>query len=530
MGIVNWASARQAFPRSLGAFLGRFGGLTPVQAAAFPVVASGRDCVVVAAAASGKTEAALVPLCERLVTHRDGAGIRLLYLVPTRALANDLELRGRGPVETLSLTFGVRTGERPTLPADGGPDVLVTTPESLDSMLCRKPERFGDLAAVVLDEAHLLDGNYRGDQVRILIRRLNRWHCRRRPQLLAMSATIGDPAGLGARFFGTEPAVVRAGGERPVTVRIEEDLDRAVRHMRQAGLIKVIAFCNSRALVEDTARRLASGPWPASRIVVHHASLSRREREDVEEAFHRWEAGILVATTTMELGIDIGDVDAVLLVEPPLDVASFRQRVGRGCRRRAGMTAVCVPLAPVQRGVFEAQARAVAAGEHPEDPYVPDLSVLVQQTFSVLYGRSFGVPRRELVDLISVVGGPPFAERVIDHLLSEGHVEVRSAGRLVLSSAIMDLGQRGRIHSNIADEKAIRIVDDATGRAIGAVGAASPDGVVTLGGRSWKVRAGDRRDGMGVERAAAGEEALAPFHPHRDVGAFRKYLPPELLK
>ena len=135
------ANVRAVLPRAFGPFLSRFPGLTAIQANAIPVLVTGRDAVVVAPAASGKTEAVLAPLCERLMSHRTGAPI-MVYIVPTRALSNDLELRIAEPCGALGLRVVVRTGDRPADIAGAEADIVVTTPESLDSLICRHPERF----------------------------------------------------------------------------------------------------------------------------------------------------------------------------------------------------------------------------------------------------------------------------------------------------------------------------------------------------------------------------------------------------
>ncbi len=201
-----------ALGRAFHAFLGRFPRLTDLQAEALPVVHGGRDAVVVGPAASGKTEAALTPLCERLASGPRGGGVGVLYVVPTRALANDTEVRVRDGCEALGLRLVIRTGDRPAAlkPGDRA-DLLVTTPESLDSLLCRWPQGFCGVVAVVVDEAHLLDHTVRGDQMGVLVRRLLRWYLTGgRPQMVALSATIADPAGLGRRLFGGESAPASA--------------------------------------------------------------------------------------------------------------------------------------------------------------------------------------------------------------------------------------------------------------------------------------------------------------------------------
>ncbi len=530
MTAIDRNAAMSALPRAFHAFLGRFARLTAIQANAIPVVLAGEDCVLVAPAASGKTEAALAPLCERLTRNPADSGVGLLYLVPTRALANDTETRVRGPAGMLGLVATVRTGDRPAALAARRTDLLVTTPESLDSMLCRQAEVFGHVRAVVIDEAHQLDGTARGDQLRVLLRRLSAWHAKPRPQHVAMTATVADPEAMGLRLFGREVPAIRAGMERPVQVSWADDVADAARAIRTAGLTKAIFFCNSRRRTEQVGAELARvGPWPRERVMVHHGSLSRKEREEVEAAFRRFEAGLLVSTNTMELGVDIGDVDAVALVGSPDSLASFYQRVGRGCRRRTGMRAWCIPSDPEDAARFRDIVAALEQGEMPSVDHDPDLSVIVQQTFSVLYGMRRPVARRWLVELLKVLAEPPVVDQILDHLVAEGWLTSTALGGLVASTPLMDMGERGRIHSNIADSRTVKVVDDATGRVLGHVSAAAIDqGRVAMAGREWEV-AGSARGTMRLAaRTATGEGSALMFAPRLDVGAFARYLPPSL--
>ena len=521
------ATVRAALPRAFGPFLSRFPALTAIQANAIPALARGMDAVVVAPAASGKTEAVLAPLCERLLAHRTGAP-GIVYIVPTRALSNDLELRVAEPCGALGLRVVVRTGDRPADIAGAEADVLVTTPESLDSLLCRHAERFAAVRAIAIDEAHLLDGTPRGDQMRILVRRLVAWHCKTVPQRVAMTATVADPEGLGNRLLGVDVAILTGGPNRPVAVEVVDDLKGALAALRRDGLTKAIVFCNTRRRVEEVGRLLpAIGPWPVERVMVHHASLARREREDVEKAFRRWDAGLLVCTTTMELGVDVGNIDAVVLVGAPDGAASFAQRVGRGCRRRSGMRALCVPETPSDRASFAALAGAAAAGEMPPVEGDPDPGVAVQQTFSILFGRPRGVPREDLLDMLSVLGPRGDLEAIVDHLIGEGLIESAAMDRLVASTQLMDLGEKGRIHSTIGDTRTVSVVDATSGRVLGQVSAAtSQGGSVGLGGRAWHV-VGGTRDSISV-RAGAGIDAATPFARRPSAGPFARYLPPAL--
>jgi len=533
--MATWTreEARRAMPRAFQAFLGRFGRLTDLQASALPAVHSARDVVVVGPAASGKTEAALTPLCERLVTseprERTGAGI--LYVVPTRALANDTEVRVRDACAALGLRLVIRTGDRPVaLGAQDRADVLVTTPESFDSLLCRWPAGFRTLRALVVDEAHLLDHSVRGDQFGILVRRLLRWEAPpARPQMVALSATIADPKTLGARLFGVEPVVVEAGAPRSMEVLFASEIRDALRELRARGLTKALVFCNARREVERVSGLVKSlGPWPPERVAVHHGSLSRREREEVERAFHWWGAGILVCTSTLEVGVDIGDVDAVVLYGAPASVEAFYQRVGRGCRRRAGMLAVCVPRDPDEVPMFESLLKDIREGTLQPEPWDPDPAVSVQQVFSILFQRRTGVERADLVDLLSPLAPAEQLERILDHLVALGFIEPGPRGRVLATSQAMDFAERGTIHSNLPDERTMEVRDASTGRPLGEVTRAVGSGEgLTLAGRTWRVVRCDRHV-LYVEPIAHDPTAASRFSRRLERSPFARFLPPEL--
>lgn len=505
---------RRAIPDTWEAFLGRFARPTPIQQVAIPALAAGGDALVVAPAASGKTEAVVAPLCQRLVRSPWTPGPRFLYVVPTRALANDIEARLREPCGALGIRVALRTGDRPADLAGRETDLLVTTPESLDSILCRHPDRFAGLLALALDEVHLLHRTCRGEQARVLVRRLERWHCRGPVQRVALSATAGDAAALGAWLFGRPVTVLEAGEARPLDFRTASDLEEAMRILRQEGLTKALWFCNSRRRTEEVARVLArKGPWPPERVLVHHASLSRKAREEAERAFRRYDACLMVATSTLEWGVDVGNVDAVVLVGAPESAASFIQRVGRGCRRRRGLRAIGVAESDEDRRRFEELNRDLgrpAPGPESESHLAP--AVAVQQVFSVLYGRRQGVGRRELLDLLEGMGPREDLEEILDHLVRLEWVVARGVEQVQASTRLMDLGERGRIHSNLGDDHLVQVVDAATGRPLGQVPAdMASDGRISLGGRSWQVAS---RNGDLVR--------VVPSGPGPEEGSFRR--------
>lgn len=518
-------------PLAFPAFLGGFGTLTDIQTGAIPAILGGRDTMLIAPAASGKTEAAMAPLCQMMTGDRAPENsVGILYIVPTKALANDIESRIQGPVAAMKMTSQVRTGDHPKPVGNRRLDVLITTPESFDSLLCRAPAAFENLHALVVDEAHLVDGTARGDQLRILIRRILMKKGSRRPQLIAMSATVGDPDGLGTRLFGEIPVIVRDEDARPMDATVQASLKDALAAMRAEGLTKAIIFCNTRRRTEETAAQAVKiGPWPAERVMVHHASLPAREREEVESAFRYWEAGILVSTSTMELGVDIGDVDAVILADPPDSVASLHQRVGRGCRRKRGMRALFIAPDATAHAAFAALMTDVRDHNMPIEPYTPDLSVVVQQIFSLLFENRRGLSRRALRRIVEVLADGPTVDMIIDHLRSEGFLDEGASEVLRASPKLMDMGEIGRIHSNIADSKTVKVVDSATGRTVGMVSWGSSEGApVTIGGRTWTVT-NSSAGGVSVRASgASASESTARFGSSGDAGAFSRYLPPEL--
>ena len=243
-------AARQALferlPRTWPAFFERHGNFTAVQLATIPPLLDGHNVIVCAPTASGKTEAALAPLVERHCRH-DSAGLSILYLTPTRVLVNDLSARLAHPLQLLRLSIGMRTRDLSTFDPAHPPNVLLTTPESADSLLAGHARIFANLRAIVLDELHLLDRTPRGDQVRVILSRLRRIRdyartCGDAPdaalQYAALSATFAHPAAVAARYV---PAarVIQVGGGRLIDaeqIRLSVDgADALIAHRNDAA-------------------------------------------------------------------------------------------------------------------------------------------------------------------------------------------------------------------------------------------------------------------------------------------------------
>ena len=486
----------------------------------------GKNAIGVSPAASGKTEAALTPIVERVLSAGEKP-LSILYVAPTRALINDIAKRIAQPLASVGLSLSVRTGDRHELRTTCPENVLITTPESFDSLLCRYPRIWKDTTAVILDEIHLLDNTYRGDQLRVLLRRLEKWHAKKPVQYCALSATISQPANMAGRYFESA-TVVKAGTAREISVHLSPDMESAVRFLRQNKRHKVLIFCNSRKDVEELAVSLKSF-WPSDRILVHHGSLSRKERESVEEAMRTWQWGLCVCTMTMELGIDIGDINAVVLYGPPPTPSAFIQRVGRGGRRGNEILAIgCYRNNDSEKDEFEIYFRLAQKGLVEQIEYMTDISVCVQQIFSLLYGKPGGLKGNDIQDILSPLCSTDTLEAILIHLADLGFVE-ESPGRYQATTKLMDLGYRGFIHSNILQTGDFRIIDAATGRVIGELFIEAAVGSqLVLSGRVWKVLQVKAKQKTLIVNRIGAMDSLARFTQRESRGAFFRYLPKEL--
>ncbi|MBM3678101.1 MAG: DEAD/DEAH box helicase, partial [Actinobacteria bacterium] len=349
-----------------------FAGPTPAQEQAWPVIAGGGDVLVQAPTGSGKTLAAFLVGIDRL-TATPGAGLRLLYVSPLKALNYDVERNLRGPLAGLgsSLRVGVRTGdtgqrERQQM-LRTPPDVLITTPESLFLLLTSKGrELLRSVETLILDEVHAVAGTKRGAHLAVSLERLQAL-LDRPVQRIGLSATqrpleeigrfvagTGRPIALvdagtrkeldlevvipveDMRELGSSPALAQpvppdgvevASGYESTARSIWPSIYPAVLDLVKAHR-STIVFVNNRRLAERLAIRLneLAGEELAR---AHHGSLAREQRVEIEELLKAGRIPCLVATSSLELGIDMGAVDLVIQVESPKSVARGLQRVGR---------------------------------------------------------------------------------------------------------------------------------------------------------------------------------------------------------
>ena len=324
---------------------------TPAQERGWPAIASGKHTLIQAPTGSGKTLAAFLWALDRA---RPGEGIQVLYVSPLKALNYDVERNLRGPLAGIgsSLTVGVRTGDTPAKERAAmlrnPPDILITTPESLFLLLTsRARETLRTIRFVIVDEVHAVAGTKRGAHLALSLERLERLTAEP-VQRIGLSATQRPLDEIG-RFVsgGREIELVDAGRSKELDLRVVVP----VEDMREPGegnsiwpsiypeLLQLveshrstIVFVNNRRLAERLALRLNE---LAEREIAraHHGSLAREQRVEVEELLKRGEIPALVATSSLELGIDMGAVDLVIQVESPKSVARGLQRVGRAGHR-----------------------------------------------------------------------------------------------------------------------------------------------------------------------------------------------------
>lgn len=340
-------SERKWLPRTYHAFFGSRV-LLSAQREAIPLVLQGKNILLMAPTGAGKTEAVVAPLAERALDFPGETYV--LYVVPTRALVNDLEHRLSERLRECGLRLAVRHGERNTIPGRQRPAFILTTPESLEVMLSTQPEYIREclrgVRAVVVDEAHQLYDSPRGLQLVCLLERLKAL-VQRPLQRLCLSATVDDAQAFAELFGGSDgPLVtVRVPPWRDISLNVAFiGCDRFADFGRSAaewvGEIlsrhrKILLFANTRVECEWLCWQLSSHLHGLREIPVllHYSSLSKAYREWVESRFRRSTRAVCVSTSTLELGIDIGDVDAVAMWGPPNTVTSFLQRLGRGNRR-----------------------------------------------------------------------------------------------------------------------------------------------------------------------------------------------------
>ena len=509
----------------------RFPGLRPVQEATIGPVLDGRDCVVLAPTAGGKTEAAAFPVLSRVLSERMGP-VSVLYVCPLRALLNNQEPRLKRMAEAVGLRAGkwhgdVPAGERKALLAEP-PDVLLITPESLEVLLI-SPSRGADallprVRVAVIDEVHAFANDPRGAHLVSVLERLQA-RSSAHIQRLGLSATVGNPEALARWLQGSgavrPPTVVNPEGpRRDPLFRFEVGRDplAAAQHIRDLGRgEKRLVFVESRSRAEQLALALHQ---VGVRAWVHHSSVGRSRRKEAEEAFEGVRDAALVATSSMELGIDVGDLDHVFQLDAPATVSSLAQRLGRTGRRPATVPRLTF-VAGAPEDLLLAMALAGLYGDgfiEDVDPSTRNWPVLVHQILANLL-ETTGCSRGTLIDRVR--WAPSFAgfedeelHGLLDHMLGEGWLE-EADGVLVLGRRAEDrFGRRNffKLYA-VFDTPPLLTVrhgseEVGTLQSWFAAQLTSQRSTFRLGGRAWEAREVDLR--RAVVRAVPAPRGKVP--------------------
>jgi ATP-dependent helicase Lhr and Lhr-like helicase len=353
------------------------------------------------------------------IARKDAAPLRLLWVTPLRALAADTELALREPIDAFGLpwTLESRTGDtsssRRARQRERLPTALITTPESLSLLLCREDAAtfFGDLDGVLVDEWHELLSTKRGTQVELALARFRRW----RPSLRTwgLSATLGNldeaAAALGGLLpDGTARPMRLVRGRVPKTLAIESVIPAAVDRFPWAGHLgtrlvpdvlaaleegrTALLFTNTRAQAEPWYQALlVSRPELEDQIALHHGSLDKTARVEVEARLKAGTVRCVVCTSSLDLGVDFSPVDAVFQVGSPKGVARLVQRAGRSGHAPGQVNRIrCVPSHAFELVEVAAARDAATAGRiKPRAPVIAPLDVLAQHLVTYALGGGF---------------------------------------------------------------------------------------------------------------------------------------------
>lgn len=383
--------------------------LRPTQLQAIAPILSGAHCLLLAPTAGGKTEAAIIPVLSKMLTHA-WPGVSVIYVCPIKALLNNLEQRLSYYAGLVGRRVAVWHGDisqsQKRHAIKDAPDILLTTPESLEGMLVStridRQAWFGNLRVVIADELHAFAADDRGWHLRSVLHRLQQY-VPNEMQRLGLSATVSNPTELLNWFAPT--GIKQVIGTSAVSTDADVTVDFVGSLANAATVIarlyrgsKRLVFCDSRSSAEELTNTLRG---QEVRAFLSHASLSHSERKLAETAFAEEKDCVIVATSTLELGIDVGDLDHVIQIDAPSTVSSFLQRMGR-TGRRAGARRSCLFLCTNDDSLMLAMGICRLWGEGwveaafpPPEPW----AIVAQQAMAATLERSEW-PTQDLVSLL----------------------------------------------------------------------------------------------------------------------------------
>ena len=319
-----------------------FENLTEIQKQAIPKILEEKNCLIIAPTGSGKTECATIPVFSKIKNRKIPNKIKALYVTPLRALNRDVFKRIIRYAENEELKIEIRHGDtsqsnRKRI-ADNPPDILITTPETLVNLLSQKKhlDALSDLEWIIIDEVHELLASERGSQLCLSLERLQ-IKTQNEIHRIGLSATVGNPEDAGRFLVGTERKfeLIHDTSLRNYDVDVvfvdgimDDVATKIIEYVKKEQITSpVLLFTNSRGESERLSSILKQKTL--LNVELHHGSLSRQVREETEDILREGKSGIVVCTSSLELGLDIGSVELVIHYGSPRQVSKFMQRIGR---------------------------------------------------------------------------------------------------------------------------------------------------------------------------------------------------------
>src|SRR3954452_15171996 len=573
----------KAFTPQVRDWFGRaFAGPTEAQSQAWPAIATGEHVLISAPTGSGKTLAAFLWGLDRFVAEPGAADpkdrrTRLVYVSPLKALSYDVERNLRAPLRGIGadVRVAVRTGDTPQAERRNmlrhPPDILITTPESLYLMLTSQARKvFEGTEWVILDEIHAVAQTKRGAHLAITLERLAE-AAERDVQRIGLSATQNPLEEVGRFMVGPRRTctVVDTGVRKPLDIQIQVPVESMVEpeqtpapeldplaggeatrksiwpaiYPKLLELVQAhkstIVFVNNRRGAERLALRLNDlAEEPIARA--HHGSLAREERLVVEDQLKAGELPCLVATSSLELGIDMGAVDLVLQVESPKSVTAGLQRIGRAGHSvgevakgrifpkfRADLLECAVVAKRMRDGLIEKTVvphnpldvlaqQIVAIAASSEDPAPVDaLHALLKRTYT--YGE---LSRTQLENVLDMLDGrypsEEFGElrpRIVWDRVA-GTIRARKGARALAITNAGTIPDRGLFSVNLPDGRRVGELDEEM------VYEARPGQTFLLGASSWRIE--DITRDRVIVSPAPGVPAAVPFWKGDGLGRPRE--------